>query len=98
MASINLKPSSPAETPNLMAEFDSQIMSQNTAYERVPSFYLTNFPGLFDKDKQSNSRTQVEQNNGTLPEVRQGSREFNTGSRQNQKNSSNPPKTATGLV
>ena len=30
MASINLKPSSPAETPNLMAEFDSQIMSQNT--------------------------------------------------------------------
>ena len=38
--------------PDIFSEID---VSSNPAYEKVPQFYIDNFPALFDKDKQNNT-------------------------------------------
>ena len=49
MTSLNtMKPSGAATSgPDIVSEVE---FSKNPAYEKIPQFYLDNFPGLFDKD------------------------------------------------
>ena len=49
MTSLNTtKPSGAATSgPDIVSEVE---FSKNPAYEKIPQFYLENFPGLFDKD------------------------------------------------
>jgi len=51
------------------------MVSSNPAYEKVPKFYLDNFPGLFNPDQSSftgklqNGMADEQQYSGTLPKV-----------------------------